>query len=95
MTYNFMENIKLFNLQKNTQKKDDKQPDYRISFKEKDTFIEGGACWKKQDKNGNTYLSCKLSDEWKDHTDATKFRRGWHLEADNGSKFAPDEQNDL
>ena len=50
---------------------------------------------KKQDKNGNTYLSCKLSDEWKDHTDATKFRRGWHLEADNGSKFAPDEQNDL
>lgn len=81
--------IKIFNLQKNTQKKEDKQPDYRISFKDENTFVEGGACWKKQDKNGNLYLSCKLSDAYEDK------RRGWHLEVDKGDNALPDEQNDL
>jgi len=80
--------IKIFNLMKNTKKTADNQPDYRISFKADDTFVEGGACWKKQDKNGNTYLSCKLSDEYKDHTDSTKSRRGWHIETDNSPQNA-------
>lgn len=76
-----MEPIKFFNLQKNN-KKNDSQPDYRISFKTQDTFIEGGACWIKTDKSGKPFLSCKLSDKWKDHTDESKTRKGWHLEED-------------
>ncbi len=76
-----MEPIKFFNLQKNN-KKSDTQPDYRISFKTADTFIEGGACWIKKDKKGNNFLSCKLADAWKDHTDESKSRKGWHFEVD-------------
>lgn len=44
----------------------DKAPDYRISGRDEDDFVEVGACWKKVDKNGNSYLSCKLRDEYKD-----------------------------
>lgn len=73
--------IKFFNLQKNT-KKADNQPDYRISFKTGDTFVEGGACWIKKDKSGNNFLSCKLGNTYKDHTDDSKSRKGWHLVED-------------
>jgi len=88
--------LKIFNLQKNTLKEQDKHPDYHISFKTDDnTFVQGGACWKKQDKNGATYLFCKLSDKYVDHTDSTKTRRGWHIEPDEEVKSPVDEQNDL
>jgi uncharacterized protein (DUF736 family) len=75
-------NIKFFNLSK-VNKIKDTQPDYRISFKTEDTFVEGGACWKKQDKNGQTFLSCKLGDEYIDHTDSKKSRKGYHIEVDS------------
>lgn len=81
--------IKLFSLQKNTNKKTDAQPDYRISLKVGEGFAEGGACWLKKDKNGNNYLSCKLADEFLDHTNPAKSKKGWHMEADSavgGSK---------
>lgn len=76
-----MEQIKFFNLQKNN-KKSDTQPDYRISFKTEDSFVEAGACWIKKDSKGGSYLSCKLGDKWVDHTDKTKTRKGWHIEED-------------
>jgi len=85
--------IKFFDLHKNTKKDNEKQPDYRLSFKAGDTFVEGGACWKKQDKNGNMYLSCKLGDKYKDHTDESKSKRGWHIESDDAPtspETAPD-----
>lgn len=77
---------KIFNIQKNNHKEKDSQPDYRLSFKIEDTFVEGGACWKKQDKNGNTYISCKLGDSYKDHTDESKSRKGYHIEEDASKK---------
>ncbi len=80
---------------KNTKKETDTQPDYRISFKDGDTFYEGGAGWKKQDKNGNTYISCKLSDIWKDHTDETKTRKGWHIAEDTPAKPQNAPENDF
>ena len=86
--------IKFFNLQKNN-KKSDNQPDYRISFRTDDAFIEGGVCWKKVDKAGNTYLSCKLGDAWKDHTDETKTRKGFHIEEDMAVKPTTTQENDL
>ena len=62
-------------LQKNTKKENDNQPDYRISFKVGDVFVQGGGAWKKTDKNGGMYLSCKLGNSYKEN-------RGWHIEAD-------------
>jgi uncharacterized protein (DUF736 family) len=82
--------IKFFNLQKNN-KKSEGQPDYRISMRNEDTFFEGGACWIKKDKNGNTFLSCKLGDAWKDHTDESKSRKGFHIEEDKPVKMAKTE----
>ena len=73
--------IKFFNLQKNN-KKNDKQPDYRISVNlgEKDNanYVEAGACWIKKDSKGNNYLSCKLADAYADHTKGTA-RKGFEL----------------
>lgn len=73
--------IKFFSIQKNN-KMHDNQPDYRITTKTKDSFVELGACWKKKDKSGKDYLSCKLGDSWKDHTNEKKTRKGWHIEED-------------
>lgn len=67
--------IKFFDLHKATKKEKESQPDYRISFKTNDSFVQGGACWKKQDKNGNTYLSCKLADDYKES-------KGYHIAVD-------------
>lgn len=73
--------MKFFNLQKNN-KKNDKQPDYRISVnigdKEKADYVEAGACWIKKDSKGNNYLSCKLADAYADHTKGTA-RKGFEL----------------
>lgn len=76
--------IKFFDLHKNKKEKDN-QPDYKISFKTNDTFVEGGACWKKQDKNGNTYLSCKLGDAYKE-------RKGYNIAED--SSTSPENASD-
>lgn len=42
-----------------------KLPDYRISIKVGDEFVEAGACWIKDSKSGK-YMSCKLSDPYLD-----------------------------
>lgn len=53
-----MENFSIF---PNSYKEEgSKQPDYKVSVKEGDNFVEWGACWKKQGKNG-AYLSCSKS----------------------------------
>lgn len=75
-----MKQIKFFNLQKNN-KKNDKQPDYRISVNigdEEVNYVEAGACWIKKDSRGNNYLSCKLADAYADHTKGTA-RKGFEL----------------
>ena len=73
--------IKFFNLQKNN-KKNDKQPDYRISVnigdKDKADYVDAGACWIKQNSKGQNYLSCKLADAFADHTKGTA-RKGFEL----------------
>ena len=83
--------MKDFYLKKNIYKKSDTQPDYRISGRDGDTFYEVGGAWIKKDKAGNTFLSCKLGDAWKDHTDETKTRKGWHIEEDKPVKMAKQE----
>lgn len=92
--------VKFFNLQKNN-KKNDKQPDYRISVnlgdKEKADYAEAGACWIKKDSKGNNYLSCKLADAYADHTKNVA-RKGFELVMEGQTELVKgyeDEQPDL
>lgn len=81
--------IKFFNLQKNN-KKNDKQPDYRISVnigEEEANYVEAGACWIKKDSKGNNYLSCKLSDAYVDHTKQIA-RKGFELVMEGQTEVA-------
>ncbi len=48
-----------FNLFRNDKKGNDKAPDYRGNTQDKAYDV---ACWLKDDKNGNKYLSCVLKD---------------------------------
>ncbi len=82
-------NTKFFNIQK-AKKEKDTQPDYKISFKTEDTFVEAGACWKKTDKAGNTFLSCKFGDAWMDGSNGAKNRKGYHIEQDEEGESVVD-----
>lgn len=57
-----MQNFSIF---KNNNKKNEKEPDYKMSGKVGDGFVEIGACWKKTGSSGD-YLSCQLSKPYKD-----------------------------
>ena len=52
---------KNFSIFKAKEKKSDKAPDYNISLKVGEHYINVGACWLKEGKGGK-YFSCKLSD---------------------------------
>lgn len=55
-----------FNIFKNNHKLEDKHPDYKISGKDGEEFIELGGCWLKEGKNGDKFFSCKLNKPYKD-----------------------------
>lgn len=73
---------KNFSLQKNNYKKSDSQPDYNISIKVGEKYMIGGGGWIKKDKNGATYLFCKLGDRYTDNIDTNKSRNGFHIAID-------------
>jgi uncharacterized protein (DUF736 family) len=56
-------------------KKNDKEPDYKLRAKVGEEFIEIGGAWTREGKNGSKYISCQLSKPYKD-------RKGYHLEED-------------
>lgn len=66
-----MENIKSFAIFKNSHKEKDGQPDYKISAKIGEEFVEIGGAWIKEGKNGK-FFSCKLSAPYKE-------RKGYKL----------------
>jgi hypothetical protein len=72
--------IKNFSIFKVTEKKSENQPDYKISAKIGEEFVEVGAGWIKDGKSSK-YISCKLSDPYADHVKGTK-RDGFHLAVD-------------
>lgn len=75
--------IKNFTITKiNKKEGQDKAPDRRLSAKVGENWVDIGCAWVKVDKNGNQYLSVKMNDEYKDHTDATKSRKGFHIVED-------------
>lgn len=77
--------IKNFVIQK-TNKKSDNQPDRRLTAKYGDNWEEIASGWIKKDKNGNDYVSCQTSKAWKDHTDASKTRKGFVIIAEEDLK---------
>jgi len=57
--------IKNFSIFKVSEKKNDAQPDYRISAKVGEAYVDVGAGWIKDSKAGK-YISVKLRDEYQD-----------------------------
>ena len=67
--------LKNFSIFRGKQSENEKAPTHRISIKVGDNYLDAGACWTKQDKNGNKFLSAKLADVYVDHTDNSKSRK--------------------
>lgn len=51
------------NLFKNTKKEKDNQPDWRLTMKSGEEFIDVGGGWNKESKTGVKFVSLKLDDE--------------------------------
>ena len=82
-----MEQIKTFSIFKNTKKTEGStQPDYKLSVKIGDEYIECGAGWIKDGKSGK-FISVKLSDAWVDHTQG-KARKGFSITIDGQTELA-------
>lgn len=58
--------MKQFSIFKAKEKKKDKSPDYNISMKVGDKYLNIGGCWLRDGKDGQKYFSCSLSDGYKD-----------------------------
>lgn len=57
-----MKTFKFLNLTVNKNKKEgDNLPNYKLSTRDGEEFIEIGGAWKKQDKNNQTYISIGLA----------------------------------
>lgn len=67
----FMNSFSVF---KNTDKKNDKAPDYNISMKIGEKYENVGACWLKEGTKGK-FFSCQLSKTYQD-------KPGYHIEVD-------------
>jgi len=65
--------INQFAIFKVGEKKSDKQPDYRLSAKVGEEYVEIGAGWIKEGKGGSKFISCQLSKPYKD-------KKGYGLE---------------
>jgi len=74
-----MKNFSIFKNQPNT---NEKAPTHTISAnvgtKEQPEYVNIGSCWTKQGNKG-AFLSCNLQDEWVDHNDKTKSRKGYKI----------------
>lgn len=83
--------MKNFILQKNKYKKNDKQPDYRltanIGTKEEANWVECGSAWIRQNSKGDKFLSCVLSDAYVDHTKQIA-RKGFELVMEGQTEVA-------
>lgn len=58
--------IKNFQIFKIEDKKSDKEPDYRLTAKVEDKFMDIGAGWIKTSPKGTKYISCQLNKPYQD-----------------------------
>lgn len=87
--------IKTFSIFKAKKSDNEKAPTHRINTKIGEEYVEIGACWTKESKGGEKYLSCKLQDVWVDHTDRTKTRKGYAIVDEKLIQGYPDSPEDL
>lgn len=91
--------IKNFSIFKNKPSENETAPTHTISAKIGEEYVNVGACWTKEGKRGK-FLSCKLQDPYKDHTDNTKSRKGFAIAeegdiiGDEVGNTPPEAQND-
>lgn len=64
--------MKNFSCFKVGEKKSEKEPDYRLTAKIGEEFVEIGAGWIKESSKGTKYISFSLSKPYKD-------KKGWKL----------------
>jgi len=77
-----MKTFKTFTLNKNKQKTaGDTKPDYNISTKDGEEFVNIGGAWLKQDKNNQSYLSLSLASSF------DKEKNPIMLETKGGEKY--------
>ena len=81
-----MEPIKNFAIFKVANKKNEKSPDYTLSAKVGEEYVDIGAGWVKDGAKGK-FISCVLSNPYVDHVKQTN-RKGFHLMADNETSIA-------
>lgn len=75
--------IKNFALFKVKEKKSDNSPDYELSTKIGDDFIQVGAGWIRESKKGTKFISIKLSEPFeKEYNGKVIKRDGYHLMPD-------------
>lgn len=74
--------IKSFSITRNKFKKpEDKTPDYKMSVKIDEEFVECAGLWLKDAKDGSKFFSGKMSNGWVDHTKG-RSRKGFSIVAD-------------
>lgn len=83
LTNNMIKRFTNYSITKNKFKKDEKQPDYKMSIKDGDTFLEASAIWLKDAKDGSKFFSGMMQKVWRDHTDETKTRDGFVIVSEN------------
>lgn len=69
-----MEPLRSFAIFKNQHKKEDKHPDYKISVKVGDVYVDAGGVWIKEGKAGK-FFSCRLNE-------AKDTKPGFRIEAE-------------
>jgi hypothetical protein len=70
--------IKNFSIFKQDTKGNEKLPTHTISAKVGEDYVNVGACWTKDSTKGK-FLSCTLQNEYVDHTDSSKTRKGYKI----------------
>lgn len=76
--------IKNFAVFKNTKKESEKQPDYNLSIKVGESYVNVGGGWIKEGKSGK-FISFKLSDAFGD-------RKGYSITEDKTSSLTEEDK---
>ena len=71
--------MKNFSIFRNKPSENPKAPTHIISLKIGEKYEKVGACWSKDMKDGQKYLSCMLQDVYVDHTDRSKSKTGFSI----------------
>lgn len=81
--------MKEFLIFKAKEKSNDKSPDFNITAKIGEKFVNIGAGWNRKSKTGTPFISCLLAKPFKD-------LKGWHLDEDkneNQPELTPQEKS--